>query len=352
MTKTLKSTEVYAHPFCKGYWRDAAAELKDTKMLVVTALMIALRVALKPLAIPLGPQLSIQTAMLATALGAMIFGPVVAIPAAMISDTVGFFIYPTGDYFLPFMLTEIASTMIYAIFLYRAKVSPVRVMLSRFCICFFVNVVLQQFIYAWWYAYIGNPEKASQTVLSILTLQRILKNVCMFPLESVVLTVFLRALLPVVRRAKLVHCADSDMKFTAKQIAMLVLLTLVGIGSAIGYLGYRYNTSSRSADYSDAERVEHNKAVTELVLENSDEWDDETVLCVVNSAYRPLFGDVTEYTVAVYTVADGVEVTDAMWGYSKSPAAKDENLTLVGTANIEQNEDTGEILSFSVGPAE
>ena len=156
----IKSTAVYSHPFSKAYWVDAAAELKDTKMLVVTALMIALRVALKPLAIPLGPQLSIQTAMLATALGAMIFGPVVAIPAAMISDTVGFMIYPTGDYFLPFMLTEIASNMIYALCLYRSKISPTRVMLSRFCICFFVNVVMQQFIYAWWYVYIGNPEQA------------------------------------------------------------------------------------------------------------------------------------------------------------------------------------------------
>ena len=128
----VKSTAIYKTPFSRAYWADAAAELKDTKMLVVTALMIALRVALKPLAIPLGPQLSIQTAMLATALGAMIFGPVVAIPAAMISDTVGFMIYPTGDYFLPFMLTEIASTMIYALCLYRAKVSPTRVMLGRF----------------------------------------------------------------------------------------------------------------------------------------------------------------------------------------------------------------------------
>ena len=106
MTKIQKSTATYDSPFSAGYWRDAASELKDTRMLVITALMIALRVALKPLAIPLGPQLSIQTAMLATALGAMIYGPVVAIPAAIISDTVGFMLYPTGDYFLPFVLTE------------------------------------------------------------------------------------------------------------------------------------------------------------------------------------------------------------------------------------------------------
>ena len=142
MSKVEKSTQIFKSPLSRGYWKTAAAELKDTKMLVVTALMVALRIVLKPFAIPLGPQLSIQTAMLATALGAMIFGPVVAIPAAIISDTVGFMIYPTGEYFLPFVLTEIASTMFYALFLYRAKVSPTRVMLSRFCICFFVKVAM------------------------------------------------------------------------------------------------------------------------------------------------------------------------------------------------------------------
>ena len=97
MARNQKSTALYPHPFSAAYWRDAAAELKDTKMLVITALMIALRIALKPFAIYIGPQMAIQTATLATALGAMIFGPVVAIPAALISDTIGFMIYPTGD---------------------------------------------------------------------------------------------------------------------------------------------------------------------------------------------------------------------------------------------------------------
>ena len=158
MARTQKSTALYPHPFSKAYWRDAASELKDIKMLVVTALMIALRIALKPFAIYIGPQMAIQTATLATALGAMIFGPVVAIPAAIISDTIGFMIFPTGDYFLPFVLTEIASTMIYALCFYRAKPSATRVIIARFLICFVVNVVLQQLIFAWQYTYLGNPE--------------------------------------------------------------------------------------------------------------------------------------------------------------------------------------------------
>ncbi len=363
MSKNQVSTALYPHPFSRGYWRDAAHELKNTKMLVVTALMIALRVALKPLAIPLGPQLSIQTAMLATALGAMIFGPVVAIPAAIVSDTVGFMIYPTGDYFLPFVLTEIASTLFYAIFLYRARVTPMRVMLSRFCICFFVNVVMQQFIYAWWYSYIGNPEQAKESILGIMTVSRIFKNLAMFPIESVVLTLFLRFLLPVTRRARLTYCGEADMKFTKKQIAVMVLLMLFGICSAGGYLGYRYSTSSRSADYSTEERVETNKAMAQLVTAQTHEWDDETVVCIVDSAYRPLFGDVTDYTVAVYILdeeafaagqtADSGYAMDTLWAYSKSGPKKDkyQSLVKVASAAVTKNEKTGEILSFDLTPA-
>ena len=364
MARTVKSTAVYPHPFSKAYWRDAAAEMKDTKMLVVTALMIALRIVLKPLAIPLGPQLSIQTAMLATALGAMIFGPVVAIPAAIISDTVGFMIYPTGEYFLPFVLTEIGSTMIYALCLYRSKVSPTRVMLSRFCISFAINVVLQQVIYAWWYVYIGNPEEAKESIMGIMTLSRILKNVCMFPVESVVLTLFLKFLLPVTQRAKLTYCTDVDMKFNKKQIITLVCLTLIGVASATGYLAYRYSTSSRSADYTTAERVEANKSMAVLVVEKTDDWDDETVVCVVDSAYRGLFQSETDYTVAVYVLDEEAFAAgqaekpgytmDTLWAYSKSGPKKDQfqSLIKVASCKVVKNEKTGEILDFVCTPVE
>jgi ECF transporter S component (folate family) len=364
MARTQTSTAIYNSPFSAAYWRDAAAELKSTKMLVVTALMVALRIVLKPFAIPLGPQLSIQTAMLATALGAMIYGPVVAIPAAIVSDTVGFMIYPTGEYFLPFVLTEIASTMFYALFLYRAKVSPTRVMLSRFCICFLVNVVLQQFIYAWWYVYIGNPEEAKESILGIMTVSRIFKNIAMFPVESVVLTLFLKFLVPITRKAKLTYGEEADMSFTKKQLVTLVILTLIGSVTATGYLAYRYNTSSRSADYSKTERVEIQKSMAELVLDETDNWDDETVICVVDSAYRGLFEEDTDYTVAVYILdeeafaagqaADAKYTLDTLWGYSKSGPKKDPygSLIKVASAKVQKNEKTGEILSFNIAPVE
>lgn len=367
MPRVQKSPTLYPHPFSKAYWIDAARELKDTRMLVITALMIALRVALKPLAIPLGPQLSIQTAMLATALGAMIFGPVMAIPAAIISDTIGFMIWPTGDYFLPFVLTEIASTMIYALCLYRAKPSTTRVLLARFLICFVVNIVMQTAIFAWQYDYMGNPEKAKEQIMGIFTVARVFKNLCFFPIESVVLTLFLRVLVPVTRRAKLTFGSGEDMTFTPKRIIALVLLVVIGAGTSTGYLYYRYSNQgenkSRSADYTDTQRVNANKEMTRIVLEKTDTWDAKKVFCVVDSAYRGLLEKETDYTVSVYildaeafaqgTAADSKYTEDTLWGYSKSGPSKDKygSLIKVATVKLVKNERTGDILSFDLTEA-
>lgn len=364
MFKIQRSTAIYKTPFSKAYWHDAAEEMNSTKMLVITALLTALRIALKPLAIPVAANLSIQTATLATALGAMIFGPVVAIPAAIVSDTIGFIIYPTGNYFLPFVLTEIAGTMIYALFLYRAKVTPIRVMLARFCICLFVNVVLQQFIYAWYYWYVGNPEGAANAILGIMTTSRIIKNVVFFPVETVVLTLFLGVLLPVTQRMGLTFCKDSSLRFTKKDIIVLVCLVLVGVTAATFYVKDRYETTSRSADYSDRERVETNQEMTALVKENTDQWADETLVCIVDSAYRGILETDTDYTVAVYTLdpeafaagqaADDSYTMDTLWGYSKSGPSKDPYSSLVKVASMTctKNEKSGEILEFTLIPVE
>ena len=348
MARTQKSTALYAHPFSKAYWRDAAAELKDIKMLVITALMIALRVALKPLAIPLGPQMSIQTAMLATALGAMIFGPVVAIPAAMISDTIGFMIFPTGDYFLPFMLTEIASTMIYALCLYRAKTTPMRVMLSRFFICFLVNVVLQQLIFAWQYTYLGNPDKAKDAILGITTIARLFKNLFFFPIESVVLTLFLKALMPVTTRMGLTYGAAEDMKFSKGVIITMICLVLVGGVTSVSYLNYYYDNNSITKDYTAEEVVDTNHAMHDIICQQESAVAKDKTVAVVEYAKKPFLGKETTYTVALYQVVEGAEVQEYMWSLKKTPASKDKNLTRLGTATIVTDNKTGDVVSFYI----
>ena len=346
MTKT-KSTALYPHPFSKAYWRDAAAEMKDIKMLVITALMIALRIALKPLAIPLGPQMYIQTATLATALGAMLFGPVMAIPAAMISDTIGFMIFPNGDYFLPFMLTEIASTLIYALCFYRAKPSASRVIIARFLICFVVNVILQQFIIAWQYTYMGNPEKAKDTIMGIMTQARIFKNLFFFPIETVVITLFLKVLVPITSRMKLTYGGSTGLDFTKKQIAALVLLVIIGAGSAAGYLHYYYNNNSITKDYTAEEVVENNHLVHDIIVEQEEDVEQTRTVAVIEYASKPFFGKETTYEVALYEAKEGAQITDKMWSYKKTPASKDENLQRIANVTIVVENKTNEVTAFN-----
>ena len=350
MANRQKSTTLYPHPFSVSYWKDALAELKDIKMLVITALMIALRIALKPAAIYIGPQMAIQTATLATALGAMIFGPVVAIPAAMISDTIGFMLYPTGDYFLPFMLTEIASTMIYALCLYRAKPSATRVIIARFLICFLVNVVLQQFIFAWQYTYMGNPDKAKDAIMGIMTTARLFKNLFFFPIETIVITMFLKVLVPITSRARLTFGGSKGLDFTKKQIAVLVVLFLVGVGSSVAYLDYYYDNNSVTKDYTAEEVVEKNHLVHEIITDqDADVLADKTV-AVIEYAAKPFFGEDTTYTVALYQAKEGETITDKMWSYKKTPASKDPTIERIATVTIIVDNKTGEVLSYESVP--
>ena len=347
MTKSQKSTALYAHPFSKAYWRDAAAELKSVKTIVIAALMIALRVATKGLAVPIAPGLDLfNLASFINALSAMIIGPVVAIPAAIVSDFLGVMLWDgLGSYFFPYVLQEIGSSLIWALLLYRAKATPWRVMIGRFAICIFINVLLGTAIHRLWQmVYTGQATMA-------LTLPRIVKNTFMFPIESVVMTFFLGLMIPVTNRMGLTYTgadAKEAMAFGKKQIALLVVLAVVGVGFVSGYLVYHYDTTSLSASYTAEERVEANQSMQPVVKDKTDEWDAVRTVTIVESAYKKFLGKEITYTVAVYTVADNFDDVDSLWGLSKSKAAKHESLTRVGTATIMVDEKTGEVTSFQL----
>ena len=342
MEKLQKSTNLYKNPFCKGYWRDAAAEMKDTKMLVFAAFIVAIRVALKTvIRIPLAPSLDITPAFMANALGAMVYGPVVGALGAVVSDVLGVML--RGDtYFLPYVLTEISGSVIFALFFYRQKITPTRVILSRFSICLFVNILLQTPIdMLFQYVTYGYNNV-------VITIPRIFKNLFMFPLESVALAVFLSAMQPITYRLKMTYNPDCKLSFTKKQIILLVVLVAVGVASVFAYLPVHYQNNSLSASYSVEERIAANSSMEPIVKDNTDDWDEETLMTCVESAYGKFMSDEITYNVAVYTVAEDTEMNDDIWKLSKSKAAAHEALTRVATAKIVVNDETGETLSFEI----
>ena len=347
MSKVNKTNNLYKTPFTPAYWRDACAELRDTKMLVFAALMIAIRVALKLVAIPLAPNLKINTAFLANALGAMVFGPVVAAVSAVVSDFLGVLI--TGDvYFLPMVLLEISGSVLFALFLYRARVTPTRVILSRFAICLLVNVFLQTPLMMLYYKMMMGGSSY------VLTVPKIIKNLFMFPIESVVLTVFLAFIQPITYRLKLTYDPGTKAApacemghkglFTRKQIALLTVLFVFGCGCVVGYLGYHYDTTSLTTGYTTEERVDKNRQMHDIILEETEGGVNAPSVAIIESAYRPFLGRETTYNVAFYAVSG--EVTDDLWELKKTPASKHEALSLVGNAIILMNDRDGELLDF------
>ena len=336
--------------FSKAYWLKAAGEMKKPRVLVFAALMIALRVALKPVGINIAADLRINTAFLINAFGAMVFGPVVAALAAAVSDTLGCILFPQGPYFFPFVFVEIAGSVIFALFLYRRKINMTRVIMSRFCIDFFVNIVLQTPIMMLYYNMMLGKYYAP------IDLLRIVKNLALFPLEAVVLAVFLRVTVPPMKGLGYVNSDVTALRFTKKSVCLLVALTLLSAASVGGYYVYHYNSTSLSASYTADERTERNAALGSVVYDRHPDWSAEETVTVVESAL-PRFGtsEVT-YSCAVYRAdtaaiaeraAGGGAGMETVRGYSKTKARNDECLAFLLQATVTLDEKTGEVLSYT-----
>lgn len=345
MARQLKSTATYATPFSRDYWRDATAELKSTKTLVIAALMIALRVATKGIAVPIAPNLKLfNAASFINALGSMIIGPVACIPAAFLSDFLGVLLWEgLGTYFLPYVLTEIASSMIWALLLYRAKPTTWRVMLGRFSICIFVNVILGTGIDMLWQLYFYG-----QATLA-LTLPRIAKNTFMFPIETVAMTFFLGLMIPITNRMGLTYSgsnAREAMGFNKKQVVALVLLFVIGIGCVGGYLVYNYNTENQASWLSAGEKSVLNTALTEEAQEAG--LIDENQVIVIRRVFKTVGEEEASIVFDVYDMGEGADLAKIMT-YRSTDAKKDAALSVVceGNATVLSDE-LGTVLSLGL----
>lgn len=343
---TRNSVQLFPHPFSRAYWKQAFSEFKNTRVMVFAALMIALRVIFKTISIPIGMDLRINTAFVINAFGSMVFGPVVAAAAAAVTDTLGCLLFPTGTYFFPFIFVEIAGSVIFALFLYRANITPARVILSRFCIAFFVNIVLNTPIMMLYYQMIMGKYYAPFDML------RIIKNLVLFPVESVILMILMNLIVPRLRSSGFVIGSVDALKFTKKSIAFLLALFLAGAAAVGLYSAYAYEHTSLSASYSSSDRIEKNQFMTSVAESNH---DGEEYVAIVESAYPTLISGTVTYQAAIYAMHKEAIVSRSesldegmkkIFAYSKTPASKDEALTRIGTATIVTQKD-GTLISYS-----
>ncbi len=177
---------LYKHPFSKGYWRDSLMEFKNLRVLVFSALMIAACIVLSYVpSIHVTEQVRVSWGFLARALCSLVGGPINALVFGAAEDTISYLMHPTGPYFPGYMLTTMLGNLIYALFLYRARVSVVRIFLAKLC-----TNILNVTLGALWSAILY--EKAYLVVAGT----SLVKNAVMLPIQTAMLCVLFAALLP------------------------------------------------------------------------------------------------------------------------------------------------------------
>jgi len=190
---------LYKTPFSVAYWRTALADFKTARNLTFAALMIAACVALSYVpSIHIGDGgVRVTWGFLARALCGAVCGPVTALVFGFAEDTVSYLIHPTGAYFPGYALTTMLGTLIYALFLYRAKLTPVTLAVRVALAKFFTNV-LNVFLGALWSTILMGKGYWVRVTASAA------KNAVMFPVQAVMLFFLLAALLPILGKMGMV----------------------------------------------------------------------------------------------------------------------------------------------------
>ncbi len=187
--------------FKKEYWLAALGELKSLRRILFAALICAITVALDGLIkIPVLPgALEIKFTFFIIALGCAVYGPIMGALVAVAVDTLSFFIFSPGfAYFPGYMLTEILVSVIYALFLYRQKITVTKLFAAKFCTNYFAHVLLNSlwasilmgkgYLYYFW--------------------SGLLKNSLLLPLEVFIMALFFGLLLPAFSKLGLLLAQD------------------------------------------------------------------------------------------------------------------------------------------------
>ena len=220
--------------FSKTYWRLAAKNFSDTRIIAFAALIIAMRVVVKFFKIPLAAGLSLTFDCYVNSLGSLCYGPLVGLAVGAVSDTLGCIIHPSGDYFFPFILTEMSSSFIFGLFLWKRKLTPGRVLLCKFTVNLICNIILTSVLMKWYYYALYGLEDAQ--AYSIINLTRIAKNLILFPLEAVLIMIILGAMINPLKSLRLLPADQEKLEIRTRDIVTVVVLMLVSVGLVLLYV--------------------------------------------------------------------------------------------------------------------
>jgi len=173
--------------YCKGgifMFKESYDELKKTRTLVITALLIALGIILGQWSVQITETMKIGISFIATQMTALLFGPVVGGIMGGVADVLKFIIKPTGPFLIGYTISAILGPMIYGIMLYKKPITLWRILLSKTVVAIFINLFLGTF---WSYHYFGAAFWASIPA-------KLIQQVIQVPVQSLIFYLVMTAL--------------------------------------------------------------------------------------------------------------------------------------------------------------
>ena len=259
----------------------SAKELKSIRCLTITAMLIALDLAIKLVTtMRASDTLHISFAFVALASVSMLYGPTVGFIAGMITDLLGYLISPSGAFDIRFTLIEALGAMIYGIFLYNAQndrwLVP-RVIAAKTTVVIICNLWLTTWAVA---------SLAGKGFLAMLP-ARAIKNIVQLPVDIILLSLILPIVLKIwqavpgnkrVIDEKLLFCDESVGKaMIALTVLMLIIVVCLGyaaqnISDQLKELKATVNSQAEEIEKHDAEIA---KIYAELGIERPETETEE-----------------------------------------------------------------------------
>ncbi len=208
------------------YWKSAAWEFKSIKQITAASLLVALGIVIGMFDIRIIPNvLQVSFSYIAFSICSFITGPLMAIPCGIIADLVDA-LWHGYDLFFGYTLSAVAQGGIFALFFYRRELTLPRIVAAKACVNLFVNVLLGS---VWRLMMMGGEYFYYVFVAG-------LKNLIMLPFEVIILVVLLRALIPPLRRLKMIP-AGASLKVDRTDIILTCVLFALVIVLATLYFG-------------------------------------------------------------------------------------------------------------------
>lgn len=181
--------KIYKSVFHFSYWKQASGFMRSVKNLCMISLLFGMMLLCKLIPIPSGfGSLGIGFTYLFFATISLIYGPLCGLFIGFCSDTIGYFIHPSGMFFFGYTLDAMLSGFIYGICFYKKRITFANCLAARFFVNIFVNVGLGCL---WWKILYQLDFDAYITYMTLTSLP---KNVLYLLPQSLLLFIVFKAL--------------------------------------------------------------------------------------------------------------------------------------------------------------